>query len=479
MGKTALHLAAEAGKINAVKALIEGGADIDAQTDEGKTALILATEANQIETLRLLLRQNASPDIQDNKGYRALTIATEAGNNDAVEALALYSRNFLDDALFMASIKGHGQMIDTLTNYGASVYSRIEKDGRTPLMLAAQNGHKDAVRILLENGANRYSTDDSGRTASQLAMETGNAPISTYLAEKPSKNEFRISGENKEAINGAVQHVVNLERQSSRALNKQSSNSSRLNNQASNSAGVNNQAPNSAGVNNQNSSSSRLDNQASDSSPKNYAQSVRSTQITENSQASGNYGNSTNNNTLGTFDYNNDIQVATLNGRQLSSSADQKVTDSLSFKTYREETLPIKVARVDDKKVSIKYLYGDHRTIDVYPGETIPETNLKVVSAQEKRDHSKMTGGIPADVSEVMIEDPSTGQKRKMTTGLNVGKSEPFAVVTEFDNDALLIAKQGDIFKKSNGQEVEVLEVRATQLVLMNSKTGEVMTLKK
>jgi len=406
-GRTALHAAAEAGKLDAVTALIEKGANIDAVDSEGVTPLLLATRAGEVEAVRLLLRQNASPEISDNQRYRPLTAAAQAGDNEAVEALALYSRNYLDDALFLAAINGEGKMIDTLTNYGASVYSRIEKTGQTPLMMAAKKGNQEAVRVLLENGANRYSTDDAGMTASQLAYDNGHAELAEYLGEEPKNTDFTLTQENPEILELAVKQVVSIEEQ------------------------------------------------------------VASVPVTSN----------TNNETPLA---KKKIKVVALNGKQLSTPATKDITETLSIKTYREETLPITVAAVDAKKVSIKYLYGDHKTVDVYPGETIPQTNLKVVSAKEMHHDTKLNSrGTPLDVSEVMVEDPASGQQRKMTVGLSVGKSQPFAVVKEFSGDSLLVAKEGDVFKKSDGTEFEVLEVRATQLVLMNSVTGDFKTIQK
>jgi hypothetical protein len=108
-----------------------------------------------------------------------------------VAELAPYEREKLDDALLIAALEGRAAVIDELTNYGASVYARMD-DGRTALMLAAQNGHIEAVELLIGIGANRFAMDDQGRIAADLAREAGHEQLAMRLAESPSREEFGI-----------------------------------------------------------------------------------------------------------------------------------------------------------------------------------------------------------------------------------------------------------------------------------------------
>ena len=111
--------------------------------------------------VRWLLRQGADPRLKDKEGFTPLMLAVREGKSGSVGELASYNREDLDPALLLAALVGRADVIDALTNFGASVYARME-DGRTPLMIAAENGHVDAVKLLLDIGASRFTTDPEG-----------------------------------------------------------------------------------------------------------------------------------------------------------------------------------------------------------------------------------------------------------------------------------------------------------------------------
>lgn len=116
-GDTALLLAAFQGNLSNVKALVEAGADleadgwtpliyasfegrsdvvaylltldvdIDAQSDTGITALMAATRNNHVEVVKLLLDQEADIDLKNQNNQTALDMAIAAGYGDIVALL--------------------------------------------------------------------------------------------------------------------------------------------------------------------------------------------------------------------------------------------------------------------------------------------------------------------------------------------------------------------------------------------------------
>ena len=54
--------------------------------------------------------------------------------------------------VFIAAQNGHTDAIQVLKGFGADVNTPME-DGRTPVHAAAHNGHADAIQVLKELGA--------------------------------------------------------------------------------------------------------------------------------------------------------------------------------------------------------------------------------------------------------------------------------------------------------------------------------------
>ena len=163
-GDFALHAAAAAGAQGAADYLLNRGLAVDLRGGNERTPLMAAVMADQTVMVRWLLRQGADPKLKDKDGFRPLMLAVREGKPGAVGELAAYDRENLDPALLLAALVGRADVIDALTNFGASVYARME-DGRTPLMIAAENGHAEAVKLLLDIGASRFTTDpDSSRS---------------------------------------------------------------------------------------------------------------------------------------------------------------------------------------------------------------------------------------------------------------------------------------------------------------------------
>lgn len=86
-GATPLYAAAYEGHDEIVRALVEGGADINVADMHGKTPLHEAAHRRQTSTAKLLLELGALPDIPCNKGATPLYDARDVGANAIAELL--------------------------------------------------------------------------------------------------------------------------------------------------------------------------------------------------------------------------------------------------------------------------------------------------------------------------------------------------------------------------------------------------------
>ena len=86
-GSTALILIPPT-RIPIMKLLLKNGADVNSKDErDGYTLLIRASLYGQVDAVKLLLEYGANMDIQNNDGNTAIMLASEAGNNDVVKLL--------------------------------------------------------------------------------------------------------------------------------------------------------------------------------------------------------------------------------------------------------------------------------------------------------------------------------------------------------------------------------------------------------
>jgi ankyrin repeat protein len=96
----------------------------------------------------------------------------------------LFSRFFSDvNSRLLTEVKqGHLFATKDLLNKGANVNAK-NKDGESPLLVAAAKDLDLIVQVLLENGANVKAKDKDSNTALMLASENGHTEIVELLKQ--------------------------------------------------------------------------------------------------------------------------------------------------------------------------------------------------------------------------------------------------------------------------------------------------------
>ena len=95
-------------------------------------------------------------------------------------------------ALCFLCISGMTEAAESLIENGAKI-DLDDVDRRTPLMLAAQYGHLDTVKMLVEMSADLTHKDGDFNTALTLACENGYFRVAQYLKEKNAPGKFAVN----------------------------------------------------------------------------------------------------------------------------------------------------------------------------------------------------------------------------------------------------------------------------------------------
>ena len=184
----ALADAAEEGRGRLVRALLDGGADVNAPQVDGTTALHWAAYHDDLETARLLVRAGADADAANRYGVPALSLAATNGN-------AAFVRLLLDagadpnaallggeTVLMTAARTGSLGAVQALLAAGAAPDAR-ERREQTALMWAASEGHLGIVNALLDAGADVRASLASGFDPLFFAVREGNVDVVHRLLE--------------------------------------------------------------------------------------------------------------------------------------------------------------------------------------------------------------------------------------------------------------------------------------------------------
>lgn len=153
-----LREAARRGALEALRAHLAAGPDLEAEDAQGATPLMHAALEGQVEAMGLLLEAGADVHHESERGGTALMWASSRGQVEAVrcllEAGAQAQREARNGwtALEQAASRGQAAAARLLIDAGAQVDHKTRL-GWTALMRAASEGQVEAVELLLEAGA--------------------------------------------------------------------------------------------------------------------------------------------------------------------------------------------------------------------------------------------------------------------------------------------------------------------------------------
>ena len=198
-GWTAMHWAAQSGKLEIVESLLELNPDLSAETKEKRTAIEFAAGKGYEPIVQILLdKANKEPAslIPPNLRRRSSTFMPTSGV-DKVRSLMLLN----------AAYEGNEALVRRLLEQSTRP-NQTDSRGFTPLHKAASQNNFSIVRLLLEKGrADIDRRADGGETALALASQKGHEATVKLLLGRGANTE---SYDSKNIFSGAAESVRGL-----------------------------------------------------------------------------------------------------------------------------------------------------------------------------------------------------------------------------------------------------------------------------
>jgi uncharacterized protein len=163
---------------NILARLLSEGANPDERDADGRTALHLAVEADRRDALRMLLNADADPDAPDRAGHSPLLWAATLSNEWAVDRLtAAGARAGFAECVAQGDFP-RAAALPTNADLDAPVAGRL-----TLLCRVVARGDFRLTRLLLERGADPNAVSPYGVTALDTAAEVSRGRILRLLLD--------------------------------------------------------------------------------------------------------------------------------------------------------------------------------------------------------------------------------------------------------------------------------------------------------
>ena len=232
-GFTALLIAAREDAPALAGLLLDAGADVNATAPDGATPLLVATVRGHARLAAFLLERGADPNVGE-AGYAPLHWAAGAWHTELTGHLrgidttrdeewrALNGvqdgKQALVEALLAHGADPDARLVRHPPQYGyASQVFRLSLTGATPFLLAAMDADVAAMDALAAAGADTRLTTDEGATPLMVAAGLGRVPAETRVTEADMLDALRLllelgadvnatNGDGRSALHGAA-HV--------------------------------------------------------------------------------------------------------------------------------------------------------------------------------------------------------------------------------------------------------------------------------
>lgn len=175
--------AARRGDTAAIHQALAQGAALEARDDQGQTALLVATHGNQVQAAKALIEAGADVNAKDAIQDSPYLYAGARGLNEILQLTLAHGADLNSTnrygglALIPAAERGHVETVQLLIDAGVEVnhLNRLHWTALLEAVILGDGGprHVEIVRRLLAAGADPTIADKDGVTALEHARQRG------------------------------------------------------------------------------------------------------------------------------------------------------------------------------------------------------------------------------------------------------------------------------------------------------------------
>ncbi|QDT43198.1 Ankyrin repeats (3 copies) [Gimesia alba] len=160
-------------------------ADANSQSDQ---------ERSSQDLLKLLQEKRKAIAAEESlPGTEKLTPQESEAMNSLESRFKQNQKVDLDQELRKSAKQGFVKLAEFLLMVGANLDAASKTNGDTPLHIAVIGKHKDLIHLLIIRGANLEKKNTAGKTAQQLAFQSGDRSLAlTLLAAQAVRDEFKL-----------------------------------------------------------------------------------------------------------------------------------------------------------------------------------------------------------------------------------------------------------------------------------------------
>ena len=181
--------AVRSGNQEAVRSLLQQGADVNAALADGATALAWAVHRDDLQLSELLIQNGANPNAQNSLGVTPLSLACTNASSPMVRTLLSAGANpnlvlqSGETPLMTCARTGNVAAVQSLLAHGADVNAKENRRGQTALMWAVAQKHSAVTQALIKGGAELDARSNSGFTPLLFAARVGDRESAGLLLE--------------------------------------------------------------------------------------------------------------------------------------------------------------------------------------------------------------------------------------------------------------------------------------------------------